>query len=261
MISRTDAIVLHARRFRESSKIVTLYTRQYGKISVVAKGVMQPRKTVAALLQPMAVVSAVIYMKDGRELQNLSTTEPLERYGRIAESLERMSAGLAIVELVNATMHHQDPNDELYETIVHALRALNSDGDERTVLLWFMTRLANVLGYTIRTEGCGVCDEDVAVETHEVAYSIPMGAPLCAEHRESSGYWPMSSDSFELLDRLQQVSAADAADIAVEAKVTTALHDALVAFVRYHVEGLRRLNVEMVMGKVLRPISDGQATG
>src|SRR5688572_11101322 len=43
VISKTDAIVLHARRFRESSKIVTLYTREHGKIGVVAKGVMQPR--------------------------------------------------------------------------------------------------------------------------------------------------------------------------------------------------------------------------
>jgi DNA repair protein RecO (recombination protein O) len=252
VIAKTDAIVLHTRRFRESSKIVTLYTREFGKVGVVARGAMQTRSRMAAHLQPMAVVSAIVYRKEGRELQNLSKIEPLERFARIAGSLERMSAGLAIVELVNATMHDEERHDELFDAIVEALRALDGDGNETSVLLWFMTRLAHLLGYTVRTGGCGVCDETPALDNAPVAYSIPMGAPLCAEHRESSSAWAIAPGAYGLLDRLQEVSAAEAASLPIDEASTSALNDVLVAFVRYHVEGLRRLNVSTVMGKVLR---------
>lgn len=252
MISKTDAIVLHTRRFRESSKIVTLYTREYGKIGVVARGAMQQRSRIASLLQPMAVITTIVYRKEGRELQNLSKADLLERFPRIAESLERMSAGLAIVELVNATMHDEERHEELYDAIVEALRGLDTGGNDRAVLLWFMTRLAHLLGYTVRTGSCGVCDEPTTPEGPEVAYSIPMGAPLCAEHRESGGAWPIALGAYALLDRLQTITAAEAGDLALDEGSTSGLHDALVAFVRYHVEGLRRLNVSMVMGKVLR---------
>ena len=251
MIQKTDAVVLHARRFRESSKIVTLYTRENGKVGVVARGAMQPRSAVAWLLQPMSVISAVIYRKEGRELQNLSKAESLERFGNIAASLERMSAGLAIVELVNATMHDEERNDELFDAIVEALRALDGETDDRVVLLWFITRLARILGYTAGTGTCGVCDEAVEIAS-DVAYSIPMGAPLCAEHRESSSHLPIDGSVYELLDRLQSASAADAAAVTIDDATAVGLHDALVAFVRYHVEGLRRLNVSSVMGKVMR---------
>jgi DNA repair protein RecO (recombination protein O) len=253
VISKTDAIVLHTRRFRESSKIVTLYTREFGKIGVVAKGAMQTRSRIAAMLQPMAVISTVIYRKEGRELQNLSKAEPLERFARIETSLEAMSAGLTIVELVNATMHDEERHEELYETIVEALRALGAEGDETSVLLWFMARLAHLLGYSVRTGSCGVCDEPIAVDqTPQVPYSIAMGAPLCSEHRDAGSYWPMIVGAYDLLDQLQEMSAQQAARLRVDEASKTALNDALVAFVRYHVEGLRRLNVSNVMGKVLR---------
>lgn len=252
MISKTDAIVLHTRRFRESSKIVTLYTREHGKVGVVARGAMQPKSRMAALLQPMAVITAIVYRKEGRDLQNLSSVEPLERFPRIACSLERMSVGLAIVELVNATMHDEERHDELFDAIVSSLRALDGEGSEGTVLLWFMTRLSYLLGYTVRTGGCGVCDEQPSSDGDSIAYSIPMGAPLCAEHRESSSVWPIAQGAYGLLDQLQNSSAAEAAALTIDEASTSALHDALVAFVRYHVEGLRRLNVSTVMGKVLR---------
>jgi DNA repair protein RecO (recombination protein O) len=251
VISTTDAIVLHTRRFRESSKIVTLYTREHGKVGVVARGAMQTKSRMATL-QPMAVVSAVIYRREGRELQNLSKVEPIERHPRIAESLERMSAGLTIVELVNATMHDEERHDELFDAIVEALRALDGEGNEQIVLVWFLTRLAHLLGYTARAGGCGVCDELPSSDGGTIAYSIPMGAPLCSEHRESGSVWPIAPDVYELLERLQTVSAVEAATLRIDETSASSLNDVLVAFVRYHVEGLRRLNVSTVMGKVLR---------
>ena len=80
MISTSEAIVLQTRRFSESSKIVTLYTRVHGKQSVIARGALQAKSKFGSVLQPMAFLSTTIYRKEGRDLHNLSAAETIERF-------------------------------------------------------------------------------------------------------------------------------------------------------------------------------------
>jgi DNA repair protein RecO (recombination protein O) len=252
VIVKTDAVVLQARRFRESSKIVTLYTRQHGKMSVIARGVVGPKSKYGAALQPMAFLSTVIYRKEGRDLQNLSVAEQLERFSVINGSLERMTAGLAIVELVNAVMHDEDRNDPLFETLVATLRALNHpDTDESSIQLWFLIRLAVLLGYAVRTEECGICDEPLVGSRESIPYSLTIGAPLCAEHQESIAYRAMSAPAFALLRELCSAEIEEAAIFRPASQPASELNDLLTAFIRYHVEGPRRLKVRTVSAKVL----------
>jgi len=252
VIVKTDAVVLHTRRFRESSKIVTLYTREHGKMAVVARGVVQPKSKYGSALQPMAHLNTIIYRKEGRDLQNLSIAEPIERYGLIQSSLERMTAALTIVELVNAVMHDEDRNEPLFETLVAALRALNQpDADESSVQLWFLIRLAVILGYAIRTDECGVCDEPFAGTREMIPYSLSIGAPLCAEHQESLAYRSMTGPAFVLLRELCVAEIGEAGAMRPAPGAAAELSDALNAFIRYHVEGLRRLKVKSVSATIL----------
>lgn len=251
MIVKTEAVVLHTRRFRESSKIVTLYTREHGKMSVVAKGVVQPKSKYGSTLQPMTYLSVHVYRKEGRDLQNLSNAETVERFGVLNGSLERMTAGMGVVEIVDAAMHDEDRNEPLFDTLVGALRALNNPAScEASVHLWFLIRLSTILGYAIRTEECGVCGE--RFEHGEVIpYSLSIGAPLCAEHRESIAYRTMSLGAFKLLEVLDDIDVDAAARVDADPRFASELLDALTAFIRFHVEGLRRLKVRSVSAKVL----------
>lgn len=252
MIVKTDAVVLQTRRFRESSKIVTFYTREFGKIGAIARGAIQAKSKFGSVLQPMSLVSAVLYRKEGRDLQNLSSAEPIERFGYLTESLERMSAGFAIVELVNAVMHDEDKSEAMFDTLVDALRALNrSDANETFVVAWFMIRLSMLLGYAVKTEECGICAEPIEVTRSSVPYSLTIGAPLCSEHRESIAYRALGAPAFELLREIGRVTAGSAAAMKENLPAGSELQDALTAFIRFHVDGLRRLNVGNVSGQIL----------
>jgi DNA repair protein RecO (recombination protein O) len=251
VILQTEAVVLHARRFRESSKIVTLYTREHGKMSVVARGVLQPKSKYGSVLQPMSYLSAVIYRKEGRDLQNLSTAEPVERFGVLMGSLERMTTGMAIVEMVDAAMHDEERNDLLFDLLVTALRGLNDPGsDESSVQLWFLIHLSGILGYAIRTDECGVCDEPFTPR-EAIPYSLAIGAPLCAEHRESMAFRSLTLGAFTLLRQLRSAEIEEAITLHPERGIATELIDMLTTFIRFHVEGLRRLKVRKVSASVL----------
>ncbi len=251
MIVTTDAVVLQTRRFRESSKIVTLYTRELGLTSVVARGVMQPKSQSGAVLQPMGHISVVIYLKEGRDLQNLSSAEEKERYGRLLEDLERMSAGLAIVELVKASMHDAERNEPLFEALVDSLRMLNRpETVAQNVVLWFIARLAALLGYALATEHCGVCHQSVGVG-ESVPFSVAVGAPLCNDDRDSAGYVPLRREIYELLRSVCNRPLPEVAAMPSSQQSRTAVLELLTSFIRYHVDGLRRLNVNHVALKLL----------
>ena len=253
MILQTEAIVLGARRYSESSKIVTLYTRDTGRMAVIARGAMRPKNRFGAALQPLSYVSAVIYVKEGRDLQNISSAESVRRFSKLSGSLERMAAGLEIVELVNASIHGEDRNEYLFLSIVEALDSLNEPtADPLLVSVWFMNRLAGSLGYAVRTEGCGVCDEETsATEKGSVVYSVSAGAPLCAEHRNASGYRLIAADTFSLMRRLNDCSAVEAGLMEFDRTSSMELRDILHGFLRYHVDGLRKLRAGAVSAALL----------
>lgn len=251
MIVKTQAVVLQARKFRESSRIVTLYTREYGKIGVMARGVVRPKSKYGPSLQPMSYITVVIYRKEGRDLQNLSVAEPIERFGLLTSSLERMTAGMAIVEIVNAAMHDEDRNEPLFDALVMGLELLNrEDVDASIVHPWFLIQLATQLGYAIRTDTCGVCDEPLRTDGI-VPYSISVGAPLCTEHRESLAHRPLPPEAFALLCRLCEVDSDHLPGLRPDPGAALELIDTLTVFIRYHVEGLRKLKVGSVSAKVL----------
>jgi len=200
----------------------------------------------------MGYLRLIFYWKEGRDLQTLSSAETIERFPRLGGSLERMTAGLTILELVNACLHDDGAHQRLFDHLVDALRGLNQpDVQEQAVTLWFMARLADQLGYALRADECGVCDEQVSIREGSVPYSIAMGAPLCAEHTEATSYRPLPTQSWMLLRQLLDAGAENLHTLTASVTTATELYDAMSAFIKFHVEGMKRLRVSPVAGKIL----------
>jgi DNA repair protein RecO (recombination protein O) len=152
MIVRTDAVVLRAFDYGETSRIVTLLTRRHGVLSALAKGARRPKSRFGATLQPMAHVQVVYYHKEGRGLQTLKEAAYVARFAHLGSDLEKTTVGLRLVELVRALLHEHDPNAPVLGLLTHALAwldAARSDGPPRAAnaLPWFQLHLAALLGF------------------------------------------------------------------------------------------------------------------
>lgn len=71
-LSKAEGLVLKAIKFGETSKIITLYTKEFGKLSFIAKGGSDPRKKLSSTLQFLSHIGVVFYLKKERELHLLS---------------------------------------------------------------------------------------------------------------------------------------------------------------------------------------------
>jgi DNA repair protein RecO (recombination protein O) len=159
-IVRLEAIVLRTYPLRDTSRIVVLYTRERGLVRAVAKGARQPKSRFAGALEPLGRVEVVLYVKEERDLELLSSAELLEATASLEAGLERITHAQAAAEFVDRLVWGEEAHAALYDLLLATLRrlALVADDALSAVTLAFQLQAASLLGYRPvldRCVGCG----------------------------------------------------------------------------------------------------------
>ncbi|MFA6233198.1 MAG: DNA repair protein RecO [Bacteroidota bacterium] len=185
MIVKTDAIILRSMKYGETSKILTLYTREFGRMSVIVKGARGEKTKFGAALDVMSHSSVVMYKKDQRELQLLTQADLLQQYRGIIDHPERLMYGFALLEFLTVTVHGEEAHEDLYTVLETSLAALNAD-DARpaAVLLHYLLRLIHALGIGLDAQHCTRCRADLGDEStlqNHAAFSEIHGGFTCSQ--------------------------------------------------------------------------------
>lgn len=152
-IIRTDAIVLRALDYGETSRIATLFTRERGKVGVMARGARSPRSRFGSTLEPMAHVQVVIHVKPSRELQSLSEASHIRIRPRIGRSVECLEPAMRAIELVDALMQSDQALPPVLDLLVEVLDVLDGAEDRTAnVWPWFAMHMASLLGLSPRVD-------------------------------------------------------------------------------------------------------------
>lgn len=147
-ILKTEAIVLRALDYGETSRIVTMYTAELGKLSVMAKGARSSKSRFGSTLDPLSHIQAIVYLKPSRELQSITEASHSQTFQTIREELGRIEIGLKVIELTNAVMHDSEQNREVFVLLVSVLTCLNHvDGRYRNLFPYYQLNLASAFGF------------------------------------------------------------------------------------------------------------------
>lgn len=230
-IIRTEAVVLRSLDYGETSQIVTLLTREMGKIGVMAKGARRPKSSFGATLQPMAYTQVVFYYKPTRNLQTLSESSHVESFHRLRRALKTITTGLRIVELVDALTEKEDPQPDVFSLTVRSLRRLNQS-DARVGNLWpfVQLRMAKLLGIAPSIKRANVEaieDEGLLSRVNGGVYPADAApdAPLRASRAALRAYAIIARSDLDTVMRMEMTSS-------VRREAESLIRD----FLRYHVE-------------------------
>ena len=177
----TPAIVLSALRYRETSKIVRLATREFGVQSAIAKGAHRPRSSFGAALQLLSEGQAHLVMHAHRELQTLTAFDLVRVPLGLAENLDRYAAANAIAEvMLRLSPPEPDAQPEAFDLLRDGLVVLEAApsvavGPLALRLLW---RLVSVLGFAPALEVCAR-DGNPLPESGTLYFSPADGGMLC----------------------------------------------------------------------------------
>ena len=175
----TDAIVLHAFDYLESSRIIRLLTREAGVQSVLARGARKSRGRYGSALDLFAEGTAQLYIKPNRELHNLSSFELSRARTELAFDIGRFTAAAAIAELA-LRFGGEEANPLLYETVADSLDLLAQSSPMTTVRdgLAGCWRIISVLGFTPELSSCALCHTPLR-DADDATFSHAAGGIVC----------------------------------------------------------------------------------
>ena len=175
----TDAIVLHAFDYLESSRIIRLLTRDAGVQSVLARGARKSRGRYGSALDIFAEGTAQLYVKPNRELHNLASFELSRARNELAFDLGRFTAASVIAELA-LRFAGEDANPQLYDTVADSLDRLGHSPPGTTVEdgLAGCWRIISRLGFTPELSSCALCHTPLR-EADDAAFSHGAGGIVC----------------------------------------------------------------------------------
>ena len=195
---RDEGVVLRAQKLGEADRIVTLLTRDHGRVRAVAKGVRRTSSRIGARLEPFSHVDVQFYT--GRTLDGVTQVETIASYGAaLVHDYGRYTAGQAMLETAERlTGEEGHPAVQQYLLLVGGLRALvAADHDPGLVLDAYLVRSLAVAGWAPSFDSCARCG---APGPHR-AFSVSAGGVLCTSCRLPGSAAP-AAETLELLAAL-----------------------------------------------------------
>lgn len=177
---KSRAISLKSYRLGETSKVVVCYTRNYGKVRLVAKGARKGGGRLGAALEPMQVSGVVFYMRQGRDLLFVSQAAVERQWSELRRDVVRMAYAGAALELTDALVSEREPDLELFDLLESTLdRTAGAPQSLLDVVLWsFELSLASALGYAPELACCVACGGAL---NGRVSFAARRGGMVCVE--------------------------------------------------------------------------------
>lgn len=227
-VLRDEGVILRTYKLGEADRIVVAMTRHHGKVRAVAKGVRKTASKFGSRLEPLTFVSLMLW-RGRSDLDIVNQAEVVERYWHVREDLDRMNAGLSMLEVVDQVTQENHADERTLDTLTRALRVLDDTSRDATLVApAFFLRMLEIEGAGPIVDSCASCGRD---DVELVAFDLVEGGTLCRSCRRGR---PLSPEGLELLRRIVGgdlagvlAGAPPAGAVEVEELATTAMESHL----------------------------------
>jgi DNA repair protein RecO (recombination protein O) len=192
---RDQGVVLRTIRLGEADRIVTLMTEQHGKVRAVAKGVRRTGSKFGSRLEPFSHVALLGWQGRG-DLDIINQAEVIDTFRTVREDLDRMTAAMSMLEVVDQVGQERHANPRLYTMLVGALTAL-AERDSPMVAAGFFLKVLALEGSEPVLDACVSCGEEDPELL--VAFDLVEGGVLCRSCRRGRS---LSPEGLALLRRV-----------------------------------------------------------
>ena len=233
---RDEAVVLRTQKLGEADRIITMLTREHGRIRGVAKGVRRTMSKFGARLEPGSHVDIQLHV--GKTFDTITQVEAIMNYGEaITDDYQRWTIASAILETAERfTAQEHEPALQEFQLVVGGMKALSEDKyDPSLILDAFLLRSLAIGGYAPSMTNCSRCEKP---GPHRY-FSLVGGGSVCMDCRPSASATP-APETLELMGAL--LSGDWEVAMASENRNRREASGLIAAYLQWHLErGLRSL--------------------
>ncbi len=205
---KTNAIVIRSLNYGESDKIVTFFTKDFGKVKGIAKGARRSRKRFQNALGLFSHLRLIFFDKEEMGLVRAEGCDILHSFPKIREDLKKILYGNYYLELVNEMAGEREGNPEAFELLLSSLSNLEELDLQEEQLRIFEIRMLSLFGYRPNMRKCNLCKREWEglKEPPFVFFSLERGALLCeACSKMRNNLIPISLGTARLLEKISEV--------------------------------------------------------
>jgi DNA repair protein RecO (recombination protein O) len=243
---RATAVVLRHSDWGEADRLLTLYTREQGKLRVVGKGLRKMRSRKAGHLEPFTHVT--LQLAKSRDLPIVTQVETIEPFLALREDLMKTSYAAYVMELLDRFTYDQEGgNPALFNLLTETLTRLCGSAEIWTVVRYYEMRLLDHLGFRPQLFECANCR--APIEAVDQFFSPSAGGVICPKCGNGlPGLWPVSVEALKYLRHFQRSNYNEASRARVMAEVQKEVETLMQAYFTYLLE--RGLNTPGFIKKV-----------
>ncbi len=243
---RVTAVVLRHADWGEADRLVTLFTREQGKVRALAKGARRIRSRKAGHLEPFTQVT--LQLARGRDLPIITQAETLAAYLPIRDDLLRTGYAAYVIELLDRfTYEEASESAALFRLLVETLGRIAAEPDPWLAVRVYEMRLLDFLGFRPQLFQCANCQREILPE--DQFFSPQMGGVICPRCGLGlPGLWPVDVDTLKYLRHFQRSNYAQARRANPTAAARKELETLLQGYFTYLLE--RELNTPGFLKKI-----------
>jgi DNA repair protein RecO (recombination protein O) len=239
-ISKADALVLHSKKQGETSKIVTLYTKEFGKLTAMAKGSRGLKSKYLGALETFNYIDVVFYKKEGRGMQYLSQASILAPFQDIHTTLGKMALAAIPCEIINRGEEENHSHPKVFALLLGALTSLEQNKKNlRNIVRAFQMQYAALAGFEPALDSCQLCGKEQA-ETFNF-FSLDSGHYACLQCGDIGDTIKLSKEALLFLRWFLKSPIENTATVAINPDVGNECDSFLYGYLRAHIESLASL--------------------
>jgi DNA repair protein RecO (recombination protein O) len=227
---QVEAILLAVRNWGEADRMVTLFSKEFGKITAIAYGARRPKNRLAGALQPFAIVD--VALASAKSTASVRQCEVKHSFRELREDLTYMAYAMFITEIVTDLWPERQPEPALFE-LVPAAFSLLTQQNPRIVTLACIWQLLAIAGFCPEYKHCLKCGQAIV---YPAFFDIEGGGSVCAGCGSGSRLRKISDPGGLFLERLLTLDWHNPGQFTVRGSALIEIEEILAAFLVLRLE-------------------------
>ena len=216
----TSGIVIRYVNYRESDRILTLFTREHGLISAAARGCRRPKSKLLSASELFVYGDYILFQNKGK--YTVDSCDIRESFYPIREDVGKLYAAAYMLAVANESAATAESNGALMSLLLHALSfCVYGDNEPADIALCFTVRALAVLGFSPAITRCAICRRDIRAQGL-LTFSPANGGVLC-QFCNPRGDNAISPLSLEAIRRMILLADADMQKVKLPERVRNEL--------------------------------------
>lgn len=196
---KTKGIIIKSTDYKDSDKIVTIFSADLGIIKARARGVKKAKAKLAFAAQPFAFCEFVLVARSG--FYTIINATSIDQFFDLTTDFDKYIFCLACLEVCQKTIKENDPNQNLFLMLLNSLKnACYSDASPILIFIKFMLEAFKFLGFALEVSRCACCES--VLPNKLFAFSYDYNGMLCAKCSNKNEYLELTAGEYAILKNI-----------------------------------------------------------